>query len=62
MRNEDKGSLFGEIGSRQRQEHSLSSAATAYFRGRLIMFAVIAIGVTVAIFGLLNLIDYRRID
>jgi len=26
------------------------------------MFAVIAIGVTVAIFGLLNLIDYRRLD
>jgi len=26
------------------------------------MFAVIAIGVTVAIFGLLNLIDYHRLD
>jgi len=26
------------------------------------MFAIIAIGVTVAIFGLLNLIDYRRLD
>jgi len=26
------------------------------------MFALIAIGVTVAVFGLLNLIDYRRLD
>ena len=26
------------------------------------MYAVIAIGVTVALFALLNLIDYRRID
>jgi len=26
------------------------------------MFALIAIGVTVAIFGILNLIDYRRLD
>jgi len=26
------------------------------------MFAVIAIGVTVAIFGILNFIDYRRLD
>ncbi len=46
-----------------RQE--LRAALVVYqilYLGRLIMAALIAIGITVGIFGLLNIIDFKRLD
>lgn len=50
------------LGARQMNEHSLTERASCKFGVEIMHASVWAILITVVLFGVLNLIDFKRLD